>query len=1082
MIPFQKQVKRLLKRGQTGQAVIILAAGFVVLLGFVGIVTDVSLMFVRYAALRRAVDSAAVAAAGQMRQDRDFATVGVAARQFLEFHGISANTVLVETCDSTRQEIRLYDGYQDSAGDPAAEADYIEYVNTYEGGPDQYEIDLAAGDPLDIVPDGAPKTGDNSATVSTGDEDLCTEDQRKLVRVTAQIESPTVFMHLLGFEPLTLQASAISETAVLDVVIVLDVSESMLSETTHATWEAELLNNPDSDNVNFDRYMRYLPPRMTEQYGFYCNNFFDNSGPSYCQNPIPPLTEPGLSRVGFNRYVLENFSEDDLLRREYQQGLTVNEAGFGFGGSLLANGYGGVLDVPNGASTPLFFQTVPYYMDSTGTPVIPTGLIDNSGVDEAGVTHSGVAQMPELCRVRAQPRSVYVEMDPDLHAEYELVAAELGREAWFDPGNGQQAGNIYDFFVPGYNFYGCCNDPTASSSVDANGNIDTSAATFTQQDWDFSDLVCQPFKGARDATRLFLDRIDFFRGDRVAFVTFDQNAYLIDPDGYQVDLPVKSGTVYETSGVVNAGDTIINGGDLTPMIDNRATAVQVLNRVIGVRAEPAFYYTDHVPEVDDLDLWDEHSIGTVYVEGDINGDGAINQLPNGQLEGFSTGLPMIRDVDNPPTLPVGVAEHEDVRPNIAQWTAPTDDYYDLPIGLNRNYLVNNGCVMDNAVLWGAESVWVPTRIENPGIHPGVLAWDPEPGATGDDAQPIMQPNPEDPAWSTWYSSSDDPDNLDPAQRLFDNPPAIDVSPTNPKVGEARWKAWFSYEYRAGCRGTNVGAALRSANNALVDPATTRRDGSVWVIVFLGDGAAGATDPVPLDDDVEDIIVPRPYLRTDNTESPNNNLQDPNDPFSLPVNSPDPEPGDYGAFGFCPYGENQALKIGFADQAGGPAFPYCSDTDPTTRSYCNTGDGSEKSREELEGVLTQSLDDPGDCRFAYDVDDYARDWADYVGLERPGAEGASQLPSIFTIAFGLDYATTSTDMCAANPQDCLGEELLRYIADVGDNNRVDGDYPTTPGDSAAAGRDYGNYFNAPDEERLNDVFDEIASKMFTRISR
>ena len=49
----------------------ILAIGFLALLGFVGIVTDVSVLFIRYSTMRRAVDAAAIAAAGQMRRVQD---------------------------------------------------------------------------------------------------------------------------------------------------------------------------------------------------------------------------------------------------------------------------------------------------------------------------------------------------------------------------------------------------------------------------------------------------------------------------------------------------------------------------------------------------------------------------------------------------------------------------------------------------------------------------------------------------------------------------------------------------------------------------------------------------------------------------------------------------------------------------------------------------------------------------------------------------------------------------------------------------------------------------------------------------
>lgn len=176
-----------------------------------------------------------------------------------------------------------------------------------------------------------------------------------------------------------------------------------------------------------------------------------------------------------------------------------------------------------------------------------------------------------------------------------------------------------------------------------------------------------------------------------------------------------------------------------------------------------------------------------------------------------------------------------------------------------------------------------------------------------------------------------------------------------------------------------------------------------------------------------------------------------------------------------------------------------------------------------------------CSLYYDVDDYARDWADYVGLSKSGA--AEQLPTIFTIGFGIHYRSGSPtpNLDPSDPNyipgpaidnvpDHLGEELLRYIADVGDNSRIDTDYQQdylddrekdldgflTNGSFGLRGpcedpnvkpdvggtvysnttamiaplpprQDCGNYFNAPDEARLQLVFDEIASRMFTRLA-
>ncbi|PJF32977.1 MAG: hypothetical protein CUN57_03335, partial [Phototrophicales bacterium] len=88
-------------------------------------------------------------------------------------------------------------------------------------------------------------------------------------------------------------------------------------------------------------------------------------------------------------------------------------------------------------------------------------------------------------------------------------------------------------------------------------------------DFNFNDLVCQPFKGARDAVELFLEKIDFIRGDRVAFVTFDRSAFLINP-----------------------WNEVGRTGGLSHMIDRYDVALDTLRRVVGVRAEPNFYVWD----------------------------------------------------------------------------------------------------------------------------------------------------------------------------------------------------------------------------------------------------------------------------------------------------------------------------------------------------------------------------------------------------------------------------------------------------------------------------------------------------------
>ncbi|NJL93774.1 MAG: hypothetical protein HC915_08585 [Anaerolineae bacterium] len=91
---------RRLRNSQSGQSIILLAIGFIALAAFVGLVTDISIMFVRYATLRQAVDSAAIAAAGQVREGTSYATVALTARQYIQLHGLSPTTVWVETCET----------------------------------------------------------------------------------------------------------------------------------------------------------------------------------------------------------------------------------------------------------------------------------------------------------------------------------------------------------------------------------------------------------------------------------------------------------------------------------------------------------------------------------------------------------------------------------------------------------------------------------------------------------------------------------------------------------------------------------------------------------------------------------------------------------------------------------------------------------------------------------------------------------------------------------------------------------------------------------------------------------------------
>ncbi len=852
-------LKRLLRQGEVGQTIVIMAFGFVVLLGFVGIVTDVSLMFVRYSTLRRAVDSAAVAAAGQMRRGvpttdelnraaagggtpqqiearasgyafaRNIATVNLAARQFIEFYGLNPTAVVVDTC----------------------------------------------------------------ATLP-GDAELCTADQRKLVRVTAQVDSPTVFLRLLGWGTVTLESSAISETAVLDVVLIFDVSESMLNETSYEDWETVGLG------------ARFVPPRMEEV-----------AAAQGLVNSTPLWLE--------------------VLNKSQQE-----------------------------------IYTDPRFANATRAFIPPNTPISMSD-----------SRVPApQCRVRFFPNGGRIPDGTGRFAPQDNVLQEIRTFL------GSYNYTSWDGFVPNYNFYGCCNDPN--------------------QDWNFSDLVCQPFKQARDATLNFVKQVDFVRGDRVALVTFDRGATLMKPER-PPNTPVSH------------------------MIDNEDDVVNLIRKTLGVRAETNFY-----ADTNNDGLWDAYNIGMApYGE------------PGTQAVGFGVG-----------------------------------SYFDgRPLGQIAEYPVKDSCPFINASLAYPRSLYsAPDVVTNPYRFPNALAAI---------QNPIMTPNLNDPAWDALIPSTWKP-----------------------------FKALYTYERRASCRGTNMGAGLREANNALLNPSTVRTNGAVWVMVLLSDGASGASDPVRRGSNPE-----QPLTRANPYTGLGTNLGAP------------PAAGQYGVYGLCPYGTPSNPRELIADRA--PGFPYCGDEKPETRHFC-----FDPEKKLNDGSIYIDIENPRfpNCALEYDVDDYARDWADYVGLLEPfpwltvGGGSSSvrsdrQLPTIFSIGFGLSFRNGTT-LCKGSGvqdyEDCLGEELLRYVADVGDNFQIDTDYQqdlrndtfanwtldvgddwgvrgpcegpilnghATVDAARAAGAPYsdiinprpagescGNYFNATTGLELQRVFDEIASRMFTRLAR
>ncbi len=123
---------------------------------------------------------------------------------------------------------------------------------------------------------------------------------------------------------------------------------------------------------------------------------------------------------------------------------------------------------------------------------------------------------------------------------------------------------------------------------------------------------------------------------------------------------------------------------------------------------------------------------------------------------------------------------------------------------------------------------------------------------------------------------------------------------------------------------------------------------------------------------------------------------------------------------------------------------CIDSDPAT---CPPGSVS--------GIQTQ-----------YSVLDYAMDMVDEAALTVSDNDYEILGNNIAIYSIYLDSSSVTA-----------GEYLLRYMADVGD----DGDRRTQPCASKPAGQSCGQFYHAPNADQLLPIFEDIASRIYTRIT-
>jgi hypothetical protein len=187
-----KHLHKTARNRSHGQVLVLFAVALVVLLVFVGLAVDAGSVYITYGQLKRSVDSAVVAAANDFKRLQPGMTITDRINSMKE---ASAEVLRLHNIDVRATDLTLY----------ICDAD----------GDGQRDISLQTTAPQFYAR--CPDTAVYSP--------------RKLVYLQADLQSPLYFLSLVGVDTATLTTNSIAEAAPVDVVIVLDISESMASDT-----------------------------------------------------------------------------------------------------------------------------------------------------------------------------------------------------------------------------------------------------------------------------------------------------------------------------------------------------------------------------------------------------------------------------------------------------------------------------------------------------------------------------------------------------------------------------------------------------------------------------------------------------------------------------------------------------------------------------------------------------------------------------------------------------------------------------------------------------------------------------------
>ena len=192
-----------ISKTEKGQVWIIMAMAITVLIVFLGFAIDTAVLFSNYTKLKRAVDAAAVAASNVYKREP---TQGVTS--------------------SAQIKIRMYDAAREILNMHELDMSKISLVVDI---CDQYDSGTRDNTLLTTHPSNIPSVPDFPAIPDFYNKcpDTPTQLARKLVYIQASEQAPTYFLHLIGINSIPITTNSIGEAAPIDLVLVIDTSESM---------------------------------------------------------------------------------------------------------------------------------------------------------------------------------------------------------------------------------------------------------------------------------------------------------------------------------------------------------------------------------------------------------------------------------------------------------------------------------------------------------------------------------------------------------------------------------------------------------------------------------------------------------------------------------------------------------------------------------------------------------------------------------------------------------------------------------------------------------------------------------------